>query len=182
VPRAIPAPLGPPAGFPDCPRCTYLRSGPPSLCLDCASAEFEGIALGACPICTQILDHGSCPNWLCADPGRRISKISAIAYSSGEVRRMILRHKYHGKSGWALIFGRLLVGWLETHGAADGPDLIVVNPTYLAPGVAGPGHPGQVLRCPGGRARSPGPTGEPGRGLLDREHGRRALPQRHPAH
>lgn len=145
MPRAIQAPLGPPAGFPDCPRCTYLRSGPPSLCLECASAQFEGIARGACPICSQILEHGSCPNWLCADPGRRISRISAIAYSSGELRRMIVRYKYHDKYGWALIFGRLLVGWLETHAAADRPDLIVVNPTYLAPGVAGPGHTEAVL-------------------------------------
>jgi predicted amidophosphoribosyltransferase len=75
---------------------------------------------------------GTCPNWLCDDSQRRIERIDAIAYSSGALRAKIHRYKYDGKSGWSLIFGRLLVGWLEAHAAHDPPDLIVANPTFTA--------------------------------------------------
>lgn len=143
--HAIQLPLGPTAGFPGCPQCTYLRSGPPRLCLECASTAFERIAPRSCPICSQLLQDDSCPNWLCADPGRRIARIRAIAYSSGELRRIILRYKYYGRYGWALIFGRLLVGWLDAHASGAEPDLIVANPTYTEPGVSGPGHTEAVL-------------------------------------
>ena len=91
----------------------------------------------ACPVCSQMLDgDGSCPNWLCDDPGRRIERIDAIAYLSGELRDRIHWYKYEGRTGWSLIFGRLLLGWLEANAADDPPDLIVANPTYIAPGLS----------------------------------------------
>jgi predicted amidophosphoribosyltransferase len=89
---------------------------------------------------------GSCPNWLCDDPGRRIQRIDAIAYLSGELRVRIHWYKYDGRAGWSLIFGRLLLGWLEANAVDDPPGLIVVNPTYLPPGSAGPGHAETILR------------------------------------
>lgn len=43
---------------------------------------------------------------------RYVTKISAIATHSGELRNTIARLKYHGAKGWAMIFGRLVTGWL----------------------------------------------------------------------
>lgn len=57
----------------------------------------------------------------------------------------IHRYKYEGKTGWSLVFGRLLLGWLEAHAAEFRPDLIIANPTYLAPDSAGPGHVERIL-------------------------------------
>lgn len=91
-----------------------------------------------------MLDGGVCPNWLCHDPNRRIARISAIAYSSGSLRNAILRYKYDGKTGWSLIFGRLLLGWLQQNASLP-VDLIVANPTYLGPGGAAFGHTETVL-------------------------------------
>jgi predicted amidophosphoribosyltransferase len=76
---------------------------------------------------------GTCPNWLCTDPWRRITRIHAIAYQSGPLQRVINNYKYAGARGWSLIFGRLVLGWLEQHAVAP-PDLIVANPTYTGPG------------------------------------------------
>lgn len=100
----------------------------------------------ACPVCCQKLaEDGSCPNWLCADPRRRISRIHAIAYLSGSLRNKILRYKYDEAYGWSLIFGRLLLGWLEQHAAATPPGLIVANPTYVGTGEQGFAHTEHVL-------------------------------------
>jgi predicted amidophosphoribosyltransferase len=108
-------PIGPPIGFPRCPRCTYLRAGPPGLCLACASRSFEAIAKDSCPVCSQMLAGGACPNWLCREPERSISRVRAIAYSSGELRKTILGYKYDGKRGWSLISAASLSpGWTAT--------------------------------------------------------------------
>lgn len=89
---------------------------------------------------------GSCPNWLCDDPARRIQRIDAIAYLSGELQTKLHRYKYNGKFGWSLVFGRLLLGWLEANAAGSRPDLIVANPTYLDLESACPGHVERILR------------------------------------
>ncbi len=90
-------------------------------------------------------EDGSCPNWLCADPHRRIAQIHAIAYSSGPLRTTIHRYKYKGKWGWSLIFGRLLFGWVEQHRLDHPPDLIVANPTFVGPGGSDFAHTEAVL-------------------------------------
>jgi predicted amidophosphoribosyltransferase len=144
-PEVLPA--GEPLGFPRCQRCPYVRVGPARICTECASQALERIVRQACPVCSQILPaDGSCPNWLCDDPGRRIHRIDAIAYLSGELRVRLHRYKYGGKSGWSLIFGRLLLGWLEANIADHRPDLIVANPTYPTPDSAGAGHVEAILR------------------------------------
>jgi predicted amidophosphoribosyltransferase len=103
----------------------------------------EQIETGACPTCSQMLEEdGTCPNWLCTDPTRRITRISAIAYLSGPLRSRILAYKYDGRTGWALIFGRLLLGWLAQNRSLNPPDLIVANPTYST---TGPGHTERVI-------------------------------------
>lgn len=137
--------VGPPLGFPKCPQCTYLGNGPPQTCLACAASTFEGIAPNACPVCNQMLDGDNCPNWLCSDPHRRIARIRAIAYSSGPLRQKIINYKYNGKYGWSLIFGRLLVAWLDRNARSDRPDLIIANPTFLGEGGASFGHTERVL-------------------------------------
>jgi predicted amidophosphoribosyltransferase len=97
----------------------------------CASQTFERIARDACPVCSQVLgDDGLCPNWLCRDPRRRIDRIHAIAYQTGPLRQVINNYKYRGARGWSLIFGRLVLGWLEEHATRSPPGLIVVNPAY----------------------------------------------------
>jgi predicted amidophosphoribosyltransferase len=138
---------GEPLGFPRCQRCPYVMVGPARICVACASKSLDNISPAACPVCCQMLEDGvPCRNWLCNDAGRRIARIDAIAYDSGELRSKIRRYKYEGKSGWALIFGRLLVGWLEAHAAGDPPGLIVANPTYLQPGSNRPGHVEAIIR------------------------------------
>jgi len=145
MPEVLPA--GEPLGFPRCQRCPYVRVGPARICAECASNALEQIVRRACPVCSQMLaDDGSCPNWLCDDPGRRIQRIDAIAYLSGELRIRIHWYKYDGRSGWSLIFGRLLLGWLEANATQWRPDLIIANPAYLEPGSAGPGHVEMILR------------------------------------
>ena len=132
-PRQLPA--GPPLGFPRCAGCPYVRTGPARICVPCAGRTFDDIRPHACPVCSQVLgDDGRCPNWLCADPRRRISRIHCIAYQSGSLRKVINNYKYSGAYGWSLIFGRLVLGWLDAHPAHDPPGLIVVNPTYTGPG------------------------------------------------
>jgi predicted amidophosphoribosyltransferase len=119
--------------------------GPARICVACAGKTLEAIEPGACPVCSQILGpDGTCPNWLCADPHRRIDRIDAIAYLSGALRERVHRYKYDGRTGWSLIFGRLLVGWLEAHAADDPPDLIVANPAFPRP--SGVGHIERIIQ------------------------------------
>ena len=137
----IEPPVGPPLGFPKCPQCTYLRNGPPRTCLACAARTFEGIGPNACPVCNQILDGHECPNWrLCSDPNRRISRIHAIAYLSGPLQKKIWNYKYDGKTDWSLIFGRLLLAWLDRNLREASPDVIIANPTYLGEDGTAFGH------------------------------------------
>jgi predicted amidophosphoribosyltransferase len=142
-----PLPAGEPLGFPACPRCPYARTGPAWICVDCAGQTLDAIAPMACPVCSQRLEDGaSCRNSLCVDANRRIEGIEAIAYLTEPLQTQIHRYKYQAKTGWSLIFGRLLVGWLDAHAREQPPDLIVANPTYVAPGQPGPGHVEAIIR------------------------------------
>ncbi len=88
----------------------------------------------ACPVCSQQLDRNlSCCNELCLDRRRRIGRIQAIAYQSGALRRVLYDYKFRGARGWAVILGRLVLGWLAVHPASPAPDLIVANPGYPGP-------------------------------------------------
>jgi predicted amidophosphoribosyltransferase len=90
--------------------------GPAWICVACASKTLEAIAARACPVCSQRLDDDSpCRNSLCRERSRRVERIDAIAYHSGALQDKIHSYKYEGKTGWSLIFGRLLVGWLEAY-------------------------------------------------------------------
>jgi predicted amidophosphoribosyltransferase len=86
-------------------------------------------------VCSQSLGPGgSCPNELCRSPRRRIGRIQAIGYQTGPLRQAINSYKYRGARCWSLVFGRLLLAWLDEAMAGDRPDLIVANPSFLGPG------------------------------------------------
>src|SRR5690242_14950409 len=109
-------PAGEPLGFPRCGRCPYRLTGPARICVACAAKSMDAVAPAACPVCSQRLEAGeSCRNWLCNDPDRCIERIDAISYHSGYLQQKINSYKYDGKFGYSLIFGRLLVGWLDSH-------------------------------------------------------------------
>uniref|UniRef100_UPI002F91A4F6 ComF family protein n=1 Tax=Streptomyces cellulosae TaxID=1968 RepID=UPI002F91A4F6 len=123
-----------PAGFPNCPLCAFRLTGTARLCSDCAGRAVQHVADSRCPVCSQtVLDGRACTNKVCALPvsQRGFTRVDAVAMFSGALRDKIHRLKYDGKTGWALIFGRLLVGWMETHPElmAD-VDLVVGNPSH----------------------------------------------------
>ncbi len=123
------------AGFPDCPRCAYFRAGPVPVCAACAGLRLARPGPDSCVVCAQRLGpDGCCPNELCRSPRRRITKIHAIGYQSGALRRAINAYKYRGSRDLAVVLGRLLLAWLDQHMAADPPGLIVVNPSFVGPG------------------------------------------------
>jgi predicted amidophosphoribosyltransferase len=63
------------------------------------------------------------------------------------LERAITRYKYEGKMGWALIFGRILAGFLEQEAPTFEPfDLIIASPTYTGSGGREFHHTGRVLR------------------------------------
>lgn len=138
--------LGHPS-FPECPKCPYLLTGPPNLCLTCASATFTNISTDSCPICSQQLRNGQCMNYLCSDPERSISSIRAIAYFTDELRATIHRYKYGGKKAWAIIFGRILLAWLNAHERQHAPDIIIANPTYALDPPHPLGHTEKIIEA-----------------------------------
>ncbi|MER6116224.1 ComF family protein [Streptomyces sp. NPDC001743] len=127
-------PLPQPAGFPNCGICAYSLTGAAHLCSACAQKTLQPIAEPHCPVCSQALAPGQpCSNRLCRLPlaERGFSRVDAVAVYSGALRDKIHKLKYDGAHGWALIFGRLLVGWMETHrDRMDGVDFVIGNPTH----------------------------------------------------
>lgn len=123
-----------PAGFPHCPNCAYVVTGTASLCSDCAGRTLQPVSDNRCPICSQTVQPDRpCVNRLCALPEaeRGFSRVDAVAVYSGALRDKIHRLKYDGAHGWALIFGRLLVGWMDSHpDQMAGVDHVIGNPTH----------------------------------------------------
>jgi predicted amidophosphoribosyltransferase len=123
-----------PAVFPRCSGCANFDGGPVGGCVACARPRLELVGPGACPQCGQRLPgDGRCPNELCRRRWRRIGPIHAIAYHSGALRQAINEYKYLGVRTWAVIFARLLLGWLDETLGADPPDLVVANPSFVCP-------------------------------------------------
>lgn len=124
-----------PAGFPNCPVCPFLQTGTAQRCYRCANATFERVQY-PCPTCTREMGSPTdgCGNPLCNDSSRSVTRIDAIAVKSGPVDRQIKRLKYEAKTGWAVIFGRIVLGYLEAHRRPDEFDLIVANPTFVGSG------------------------------------------------
>ncbi|MEU6355202.1 phosphoribosyltransferase family protein [Streptomyces sp. NPDC047072] len=123
-----------PAGFPDCPVCAYVLTGTARLCSDCAGRTLQPVVDPHCPVCSQaVAPGGQCGNRLCTLPlqQRGFSRVDAVAVYSGALKDKIHKLKYEGRRGWAMIFGRLLVGWMESHPERmRGVDYVVGNPTH----------------------------------------------------
>lgn len=83
-------------------------------------------------MCCQATDGGACRNLLCRRPSRSIDRIEAIAKYSGPFRTTINRYKGDNKVGWAPIFGRILLGYLEANHDPSDFDIIVANPTHVS--------------------------------------------------
>lgn len=124
--------------FGRCPNCAYARSGWPELCFTCASEVVDQIPGIRCSVCDGALrDDGSCGNPLCSwsVEARGWSFIYALAARSGVLESVLNSYKYEGVKGWAWIFARLLVGYLEENFIpGDDHGVIVPMPTFVGPG------------------------------------------------
>ena len=122
------------------------------MCLACASRQLNRPGPDCCPVCSQRLRpaSASCPNELCRSTRRRISKIHAIGYQSGSLRRVINSYKYRGTRSWSVVLGRLLLAWLDETMTTDPPGLIVANPGFAGPGGQEFGHAEAVLAAAAG--------------------------------
>ena len=115
--------------FPDCPGCPYVGRGPWAICAPCASERLVSIS-DPCPLCAQERGGQSCRNRLCTGQAGKvhIAGIEAITLHTDPLDTVMARYKYHGKTGWATIFARLLVGHLEDSWVSRPLDLVVANP------------------------------------------------------
>jgi predicted amidophosphoribosyltransferase len=138
-----------PAGFGNCGTCPYRSQGTTHICFDCASSSFEKLAEDRCELCELALQpDGSCGNPLCNwDEDSRFFKwVWAISMRTGPLRDAIDRYKVKGNYGWAWIFGRVLLGYLNAHEAVfDGYDLIIPSPTWVGEGGRAFDHTGLVI-------------------------------------
>jgi predicted amidophosphoribosyltransferase len=149
------SPAGPPPGFPNCMRCTYLPTGPAARCFACAASTLRLVGAHACAVCSQPLDGNvCCLNELCRDRRRRIGRIQAVAYQSGPLRQVLYDYKFRGARGWAVVLGRLVLGWLAAHADEEAPDLIVANPGWPGPDERSFLHAESVLAAAAGQGES----------------------------
>ena len=127
-----------PAGIGKCASCPYLVTGTAAICYACARRTIEPLAPTdeRCIVCDLPLkEDGTCGNPICSFDDRYFEWNYAIAMRSGVLERAINRFKYEGQHGWRIIFGRVLVGFLEDQAATfEGFDLIVASPTYVGEG------------------------------------------------
>lgn len=94
-----------------------------------------------CGVCDQtfIAGEDECRNPVCGMTERWFDWSFAIAIRSGVLQRVINAYKYSraasGNRGWAAIFGRILVGFLDANESTfQSADLIVASPTYTGAG------------------------------------------------
>jgi predicted amidophosphoribosyltransferase len=132
-----------------CPHCAYASTGTPAICFDCASEVVEQIPGMRCPTCDGALrDDGQCGNPMCSWPvsQRGWRFVYSMARRSGVLEDVINRYKYDGIQGWAWIFARLLIGYLdENFTPGDDHQVIVSNPTYVGADGRAFDHTGLVL-------------------------------------
>ena len=126
-----------PAGFGKCAVCAYRDTGTPRICFECATETLEGLAKRRCDICD--LPHGmaesACGNPWCKWKPRYFERNYSIAMRSGVLERAITKYKYDGVKGWAQIFARVLVGYLEAeHLVFSRFGLIIASPAFVGEG------------------------------------------------
>lgn len=85
-----------------------------------------------CGVCAHKLTSSkeSCGNPICNWDDRSFGHIYAICPKSGAIDVLLKKFKYEERyAGWSVIFGRLVLGWLQTHLNESEYDLILGNPT-----------------------------------------------------
>jgi predicted amidophosphoribosyltransferase len=119
-----------PAGFPRCLRCPLRATGTPADCARCVEASLPPRD-HRCPTCARRLggDGEACRNPICSWDYRSFRRLHAIYPKTGAVDRILKALKYGGRTEWAPILGRLVLGWLDSHLSPGDYDLIVANPT-----------------------------------------------------
>lgn len=146
-----------PAGFPRCPTCAYKATGTAALCFSCARERMERLAPDRCESCDQKLPASAgCSNILCkrSIDQRGWDYIWAISMRSGALKGAISAYKYNDVKGWAWIFGRILVGYLERNEKIFGTwDMIIPMPTFVGDGGRSWDHIGTIMK----RAEIEGP-------------------------
>ncbi len=122
-----------PLGFGNCRRCPFLQSGSADLCYACASQELETLPLQKCNVCDQaLLSSGVCANSWCRRNDRYFDYIYAISMHTGRLKAAIAEYKYDGQKMWAAIFGRVLVGYLDSRETwFEDFDVIIPSPTFI---------------------------------------------------
>lgn len=151
-----------PPGFGRCGRCSYrdvdraiLANGVDAwaVCYGCASREMEPLSADSCDVCGQENNEdGNCPNYVCGWPlgNRGFRWVRPIAKRTGTLRNAINAYKYKGQIGWALIFGRVLVGFLDANEEAFRDfDVIIPSPTFVGAGGRSFDHTWEVLNAAG---------------------------------
>jgi predicted amidophosphoribosyltransferase len=139
-------------GFGECQHCPFNTSGPAELCYACARQTMEPLADVRCMVCDRPFsgEDTTCRNPLCNRSSRSFQWNYAIAMRSGQLERAINRYKYRDRRGWALVFGRVLSGFLEEEAEVFRQfDVITASPTYTGPGGRDFDHTRLVLQRAG---------------------------------
>jgi predicted amidophosphoribosyltransferase len=90
-----------------------------------------------CMVCDREFEAGkeACNNPVCNWTDRQFEWNYAVALKDGPLEQAIYRHKYDGRRAWAIIFGRVLLGFVEQNRDVFASfDLIVASPTFTGRG------------------------------------------------
>lgn len=133
--------------FPACATCPQVYTATPGICFNCVLANIPPTPDFQCDVCYQELSgpQDDCRNRLCRSSSRSISRIHAIAMDKPPLDQKVRMAKEYSHRGWGLIFGRLIVGWLDKKQRIGQYDLIVHNPDYVEPGAHWLGHTAEIL-------------------------------------
>jgi predicted amidophosphoribosyltransferase len=128
-----------PLGFGRCRLCPYLQTGTPAICFACARKSMETLkAKGErCPVCDLPFKNGTlaCGSPICGWGDRYFEWNHAAAIRSGVLERVVNAYKYENQRAWAIIFARVLVGFLSDERQVFSDfGLIVASPTFVGPG------------------------------------------------
>lgn len=107
------------------------------VCYECARKTLAPLDRNRCLHCDlKLKASGNCGNPLCnrTEDERGWDYIWAISTRTGPLKAAISRYKYEDKYGWARIFGRVLVGYLNANDDFDQFGLIIPSPTYVGAG------------------------------------------------
>jgi predicted amidophosphoribosyltransferase len=136
-----------PSGFGRCGTCPYRDTGSVPICYTCARLGMTALGQPRCIICDQATSApGICRNRVCGWHDRQFEWNRAVAMRAGPLENSITLYKYYERRGWALIFGRVLAGFLDAQADTFAAfDLVIPSPTYVGAGGRAFDHTAMVL-------------------------------------